>query len=152
MLKIEIHGEKQYGKHFKVEEYQHLKLLSPWFLQCKDNINFLAVEPFWQFKELENISILPGSVQFYSQPTTNINLFIRKEAEKQRILLNVGMPVYTYVPITERKVRIETHLVSSEKINSLRKQAYGMKFLNHYKKAFKLTKERKCPYKFDVEE
>ena len=149
---IGIHGEHQYGKHFKEEEYQHLKLMSPWLLQCEDNINFLAVEPFWQFKELENISILPGSVQFYSQPSTNINLFMRREAEKQKILLNAGMPIYTYVPITERKVRIETHLVSSKKISSLRKQAYSMKFLNHYGAALKLTKERKCPYKFDVEE
>ena len=149
---IELHREHEYSKNFKKEEYQHLKLISPWYFQCEDDINFLAVEPFWQFKELKNISILSGSTQFKSQHGTNINLFVRRETEKQNILLNAGMPLYTFVPITERKVRIETHLVSFKKIKSLLNAAYPMTFINHYGAALKLAKARKCPYKFDAED
>ena len=148
---IGLHPPHQHGGHFKTKEYQHLKIISPWQFQCEEDVSFLAIEPFWQFKELNNISILPGIVEFYSQHNTNINLFVRRESKKQDILLNAGSPLYTYVPITERKVRVETHLVSSKKLHNLSKVSYPMKFINHYGAALKLNKARKCPYKFDVE-
>lgn len=148
---IQFHNEKQHGGHFKATEFQHFKLISPWLFQCKENIEFLAVEPFWQFKDLKNISIVPGKLKFCRQPTTNINLFVRRELEKQEILLPAGSSIQTYIPITEKKVRIQTHLVSRSEMKKLDKMSYKMSFFNSYDKAAKIRSERKCPYKFDVE-
>ena len=149
---IELHIESEYGDYFKKTEYQHLKLISPWLMQCDEDIDFLAVEPFWQFKDLGNISILPGVVKFNCQAITNINLFVKREKERQEIVLSAGSPIYTYVPITERPVTIQTHLVSSEKFANFRSKSRRITFGNPYVEATRLTKARGCPYKVDVED
>lgn len=147
---IETHPSNEWGNRYAPTEYQHLKLISPWFLTCEEEVNFLAMEPPWLFDELGNISILPGVVNFKFQPTTHINLFFRREQERQEVILQAGMPVYHYVPLTERKVRIETHLISYEEFCNIRRSTSSIKFINHYGAREKITKERGCPYKFNV--
>jgi len=149
---IETHGAEQYGNYANKTEYLHLKLISPWALHCDEPIEFLATEPFWSFKTLKNISILSGVIQFKTQTDNNINMFLRREEAKQEILLEAGTPIYTYVPLTERPIKVVTHLVSTEKMQNLKSVGYSMTFLNHYAKKMQLTKKRKCPYKFDVKE
>jgi|TARA_R110000803_G_scaffold80498_1_gene146344 hypothetical protein len=146
------HSEKEYGDYFKKTEYQHLKLISPWVINCDENIDFLAVEPFWQFKTLGNISILPGVVNFNFQASTHINLFVKREKVRQEKVLSAGNPIYTYVPITERPILIQTHLVSSEKLKNFRSKAHRAKFINSYATTARLIKIKGCPYKVDVED
>jgi hypothetical protein len=149
---ISFHTDREYSDYFRAIDYQHFKLESPWLFHCEERINFLAVEPFWQFKNLKNISVLPGMVQFYSQPFTNINLFVKREKNEQKTLLSAGTPAYTFIPITEKTVKIVCHLVSSEKIKNLSSISRRSKFFNFHSENLSLNKKRGCPYKFDVEE
>lgn len=150
---IYVHAARQYGNYVKETEYQQIKLISPWAIHCNELVNFLAVEPFWSFKKLNNISILPGMIEFNTQIDNNINMFIKREEAEQEILLEAGMPIYTYVPLTEKPIKVVTHLVSSEKMKKLKSSGiHPIKFLNQYAKKMQLTKKSKCPYKFDVEE
>ena len=110
------HHPFQRGDFMPPEHFQHLKLDSPWYLHCNENINFLFFDPFWPSYEGEEVAIIPpGLLNFQFQPGTNINMFIRKLPDEARTVeLKFNTPLAFITPLTERKVVLRHHLVSAE--------------------------------------
>jgi hypothetical protein len=116
--KITEHHSYQRGDFMPPEHFQHLKIDSPWYLRCDEDINFLFFDPFWPSYEGEEVAIIPpGILNFQHQPNTNINMFIRKlPGEARNVELKFNTPLVFITPLTERKVVLRHHLVSAEYI------------------------------------
>ena len=147
---LDIHSPKQTGDHFDPLLYQHLKLDSPWLMSCSEDISFLAVEPGWQFDVLKNIRILSGVVSFKYQSSTNINMFCLREEKETSILLEAGIPMYHYIPLTDRKITLKTHLISDEHYFKIKSIATPTKFVRHYSARKKILDTSGCPFQHET--
>jgi hypothetical protein len=116
--KLSEHAAFQRGDFMPPEHFQHIKLDSPWYLHCDEDINFLFFDPFWPSYEGEEVAIIPpGLLNFKYQPGTNVNMFIRKLPDEARdVTLKFNAPLAFITPLTERKVVLRHHLVSAEHI------------------------------------
>jgi hypothetical protein len=145
---IETHCSNQWGNYFKEEEYQHIKLLSPWYFTCDENIEFVAVAPSWYFDKFKDINIMSGVINFKYQIGTHVNMFCTRKKEDTDIILRSGTPLYHFIPLTEKKLKIVHHLVSKETLSRIRTQSSHTTFCNSYRKNNKLLS---CPFKFDID-
>ncbi len=116
--KVTEHHSFQRGDFMPPEHFQQLKLDSPWYLHCDEEINFLFFDPFWPSYEGEEVAIIPpGILNFKHQAGTNVNMFIRKWLDEARTVeLKFNTPLVFITPLTERKVVLRHHLVSREHI------------------------------------
>lgn len=149
---VESHPPFQYGNFWNSEEYLQLKIVSPWRFVCSEKIKFLCAGPEWQFDKTKNINVLAGVLDFYHQTATHVNLMFEKQEQETTSMLEAGLPIYYFFPLTEKKVIIKNHLVSEEKFQRLCKITAPSTFENSYAKLKRLASKRNCPYKFDVED
>lgn len=115
---IESHPTEQHGNFFSRENYQHLKLLSPWEVLCNQDIQWAWMPPVWHFlNDLEDITILNGMVDYFYQTTTNINMFIKRPKQEESFFeIPYGTPLCHIIPLTERKIKIQHHLVTHDEL------------------------------------
>lgn len=136
ILPAEFHNPKQLNNNFK--DYIHFKFASPWFFKEKTGVKFLFTQPSWSIHEnIKNIHVLPGIVDFQTQNASNINAFLPK-ADNQ-FMLDAGTPILHIVPISEKEVELNTHLVSEEEwLNIGKKNSYHFGFKNSNSKKVKI--------------
>jgi hypothetical protein len=146
----EAHGSSSTGGAFLEEDYQHLKLNSPWMLRCDEHLEFLALEPEWYFEKLDGVHVLNGVIEFKINPGTNINMYLKRLTEEKHILIESGTPLYHFVPLTERNVVLKTHLVSETEFNNIHDGACRTSFTRTFWKKRKI-RQKNCPYSFKVE-
>jgi hypothetical protein len=142
------HDHKQYGANF--EKYIHVKMTSPWLFKEKRGINFYWTDPFWtRTKFLDKWQVIPGTLNWKYQTTTNINIFLPRVT--QRIEIPAGTPMVSIIPMTEHDVEFKCHEVSEQEYLRIQNQtSYVSKFVNSYANNKKLAqkKESKCPFGF----
>lgn len=148
-LKPEHHPRITYGDELYAD-YIHAKLTPPWMLVEKTGVKFT-----WnQFDWTENISadfrILSGIVEYRINHSTNINLFFKK---KSIISVSAGEPLVHLVPISEKEVSLQQHIISEREYTEMwEKFAIRSSVLGHYKQMkeyyAKKDKENSCPFKF----
>lgn len=143
---MSIHNTEDLEPQFPESEYKHLKIISPWCFTCDEDIDFLAIEPGWQFNILGFIRILKGVVNFKYQASTHINIFCVRGEREETIVLPAGMPIYHFIPLTTRKVTIKTHLVSAEELRKISVNDHPFKFAHSYLEKKRRLKEQECPY------
>lgn len=148
---IEHHGEFQWNRAYPLTHYQHLKLLSPWRGVCKEDIKFLAIQPTWNIENPEDIFIVPGAVSFKYQCGTNINLFYKRKLEDAQYILEHDQPLLHYIPLTEKRIKIQTHLVSPEELNRITNINMSIKFTNSYRAHKRILQQSGCPFNFKAE-
>jgi len=147
------HLLKQLGNYLDEREYYHIKILSPWIFNCKEDINFMWVQPTWSFNKPKEIIIPPGIIDYKYQGGTHINLFLNytEENKQKDILLEAGQAMVNIIPLSERKIKIHCHLISLEEKDK-REQNFGVSFVfrNKYikKRRMMQSKEKKCPFGF----
>jgi hypothetical protein len=144
------HDTKQSGGVYPISEYQHLKFDTPWILSCAEDIPFLQIQATWNFKNPEKMFVPPGVINFKYQPGIPVNSFWARGAEDTVHDLVFGQPLTQYIPLTERKVKLQLHLISHEEFSSRRKISTSTSFLNKYRNNKKILKERGCPFQFKV--
>jgi hypothetical protein len=111
------HPAVEWGKFKDENTVQHIKLISPWIFSCNEDIDFLFIEPSWNFpQEMDGIKVLPGTVNYYWQTTTHINLMLEKGEEPRDYGIQYHTPMAHIIPLTDRKVNLNVHLVSEEEI------------------------------------
>lgn len=129
---IHQHSSIQYGDGFDTENYQHLKLVSPWMFYCEEEIKFLFVEPTWSLIRFPTLRLLPGLVNYKHQPATNINFMVWRLENDQEILLPFLEPLCHIAPMSDRPLKI----VLSGDEDLYKKVAlnlYTSKFVNKYR-------------------
>lgn len=145
---IDHHAEFEWGGTYPLTHYQHLKMLSPWRIVCNEDINFLVLQPTWTIKNPEEMFIPPGMLNFKYQCGTNINMFYKRKPEDTVYMLEHGQPLLHFVPLTERKIKLQLHLVSEETLKRIASIGRANTFINKYKNNKRILKESKCPFNF----
>lgn len=150
---IAHHPKTQYQNYFDTDEFFHLKINSPWFFKCKEDIKWVWVGNSWS-KNLNNEMIIPpGVLDFKYQNNTNIQFFLKcsKNQSVEKIFY-ADTPIVNFFPMSEKKVVVHNHLLSSEELKNIHhrnvlsfvdKQFYRKKNLIKDRE-----KQSKCPFGF----
>lgn len=143
----ESHPTADHNNSFKEKDYQHLKIFSPWKLDCQSSVDWMLSPPSWHMmNKLEPVTILPGIVDFCYQASTNINMFIKRQKSEDLFLhFPFRLPMYHLIPLTEKKVSLRHHLVSEEELNlisartgKMTRRYFGASFSKHKQMRSKL--------------
>ena len=144
---IEPHSPEQWKYYADPTKFGHMKLISPWHLKTKADIQFLFLNPAWHFPIEKPFEILNATVSYKYQHATNINLMLSLMQDTV-VNLKAGQPMAHIVPITEKEVILKHHLVSEKEIPNV----IQFSFMNLYqkRKAHQIAKEKKCPFSWGV--
>ena len=130
---ITEHGQDQL-KGFAKEDGHNLKIMSPWFIKCREDINFTFTQPIWSQRDtMFNFILTPGIVSFKSQMGSNLNYFFQQKDTQQVINIEPLTPMAIMHPMSKRKVKLRHHLLTS-------KDKEGFATLGHYAEAFYLAR------------
>ena len=155
---IAKHSPVQYEGWVDNENYTHFKIISPWWLKTKSDINFMYVDPVWGRSEIADYCVLPGILDFKYQYATHINMMVQMTEKFKSIKFTPGTPLVHIVPLTDKNIDLRCHLVDRDKIAgivpntrlnypedlSVKQYAYKKKFLNDHE----ARSEKKCPFGF----
>ena len=147
-IKGDYHPRWQYGNSLYGDS-SHIKLISPWFIKEKTGVKFIWMHPTWNRSDTAtDISILPAIVDYKKQNVTHINAFIKNGSI---VSFKAGEPLVHMIPMSEKKIKINIHLVSHEEYKKNEETYYShMRLKNHrnliYPNLFK--RKKKCPFGF----
>lgn len=140
----EIHPYIQYFNFITEKKLQQLKIPVPWVVKEKTGIKFLASSPTWALGKLQKyITPLPGILDFKYQHSANIQYLLNypQVETTDSIVVTAGTPLYQFFPLSDRRVKIKTHIVSRDEYTSY---LIPEKFSKHY--YFRKTLVDKCPF------
>ena len=143
---INVHDKIQRGSVYPETEYQHLKIESPWMFTCTEDIEFLQTGVPWESSDIPNMSVLPGVVEYKYQLGANINIMWKRTNKNEEYLVPYNTPLCQFIPLTERKVTINLHLISKEKFLAMKRIASSTTFLSKYRTNRRVLKENGCPF------
>lgn len=144
------HDFRQKGEYLSnpILRYTHLKIVSPWIINCKEDINFVFSGNTWAINNPEQIVIPSGVVSYKYQSVTNINMFIRLNSI-QIASLDAGSSLVHIFPMTEREVEIKTHFIEEKQFKNIENLgANNFRTKSYFKhKHFRKEAEKagKCP-------
>jgi hypothetical protein len=129
-----------------LENYNHLKIVSPWLFKSKFDVFFSVNQPIWSFNDNPQIIVPSALLEFKYQHETNVNMFFPKTANEY--LFEAGQPMMAFTPLTEKEVEFKTHLVDYEEFSKCYDLQNQVHFLNKYRKIRNKYKSlNKCPFK-----
>lgn len=140
----DIHPTFQRGGYLPPEEYQHVKLYSPWLLTCKEDLNWSMTQPTWNFDALGQIHIVPGLMNFNYIPQPNINIFLRRGDESYSFLIKHGQPMMHILPMSNKKIVLHHHLVDEKEYAKINYKVPRLSFNNNFRKFLNI--KNKCPF------
>lgn len=137
-----VHQAHQRGSFLDEKKYQHLKLQTPWILDCKEDIDWIVAPPSWNISEPDDMIVPTGIVNFKYQRQINANMFMRRGDTNRVVHLEFGQPLLQMIPLTERKVIMNHHLIGAEKWKNMKQGGmYSAKFIgSYYKLKDRITK------------
>lgn len=142
-----FHDQIQYPNWIH-DKSQHIKLLSPWWLHCNEDVYFQMLPVQFSKNRLFEWQSITGIVEFKYQHSTNVNLLLNGN-QCSDFSIEFGEPLIFLVPLTERKVVFKYHLVSDEELK--RKQSIFANIAkNKYfsSKKLKAAQSAGCPFGF----
>ena len=155
VTKAQLHEQGQIGPDFMPDStYLHFKIYSPWVFSCNEDINWAWSQPTYNFKNPDDLIILPGTLDFKNNSNVFVNLSMRKMARDggpNLIELDAGQPLVHLTPLTEREVVVKNHLVSKEEWQNIYAKNNHVFFFNNFNRRKVLMKkqtESKCPFGF----
>ena len=102
------HLPHQYGGFIKQNEWHHVKIPSPWYIEHQQPLKWVWSQPSWSLNEfMSDIIILPGIMDFSQQPETNINMLIRKAPGS--FVIPANTPLVHMIPMTDRDIDLQCH-------------------------------------------
>lgn len=157
VTKCQVHEQKQLGNEFMPDQtYTHFKIFSPWVFECNEDIDWLWIQPTYNFKYPDELTVLPGALEFKYNSNVFINFSIRKLNEKQEpnlVHIEAGQPFVHLIPLTDRDVVVKNHLVSNEEWGRIFQKNNRAFFFNNHNKKRNILKNKelsdsKCPFGF----
>ena len=140
-FKIESHDRHQYGPMF--DNFIHLKILSTWLLKEKTGVKFYFTDPMWNNPEsMNHFFIAEGMMDYKYQCATHVNAFINKT--NANLMLKAGDPLIRIIPMTEKKVKVKCHTVTTEEHKKIwdeqKRDFWFTHTYNNFKKALESKK------------
>lgn len=132
---VQVHPTQQRGNFLSHEKYQHLKLLTPWVITCEEDIKFAFTFNTWSVDNPEEFVVPPGVIDFLSQRSASINMFLVYNGITRDVHLSSGFPIINMIPLSSRKLEIRNHLID------------GATWVEMNNSSAKLQKQKpKCPF------
>ncbi len=142
--KPETHDRKQLGNSFP--NYHHIKLISPWVMRERTGVKFMWIGAEWSLHNYD-IKVLPGILRFDIVTAMNVNMMF--PMYDNEFVLPVGLPLGQLVPLSEKRLKINNHLVTEQEYNKHRMNSFGVSFYG-WRKALQLRERNKergtCPF------
>ena len=135
-----FHEAQQIDKNFNVNEYAHIKLMSPWCFRTADEIYFSSQSPTWNMLYNFNYKILNGVLEFKNQTSTHVNMLFKRKNENYIENIKYKTPLVHLVPLSDKKIKLKHHLVSESEFNSFDNPR--IKFSQNYNE----IKKSNCPF------
>ena len=149
---VNPHPPSQMEGYIDLRKYYHLKINSPWAFRCKEDVNFAWTQNTWSFDEPDNIIIPPAIIDYKYQRGVNINFFGRRTKINSNFIIKAGQPMVNIIPLSERKLKIHTHLVDNFEYSKITSVSGSFSFHSNYPLIKQLIKnkekEKKCPLGF----
>jgi len=140
---LSSHTYKEFNNYIKEEEIQHIKIHSPWFFSCKENIHWIWTDPKWNSMKVNDYVGLPGISSFKYQSNTNINLLFYRGEKTKIVEIKYNSPLVHITPLTDRKLILKHHLVDQNEIFKLNLAGTNVKFINNVQILKKLRINKK---------
>ena len=129
--------------------YGHLKIESPWHINCKSDTKFYWTIPFWNHAIDIPYHVLPGMLEFKYNHGININIMINLQKDFM-YTIKAYTPMAHMIPVSDKELVIKHHLVSKEEFYNLSSKNIRPIFTNRYEvhKNIIDKQESKCPFSF----
>jgi hypothetical protein len=144
---VSVHPSQQRGSFLPDEEFQHIKLESPWYAKSKDDVQWVLTQPLWAFKDPLQVIIPPGILGFKYLSATNVNFFVKRNvgAPKQ-FRIDAGQPLIALTPMSERRFEVRTHLLSEQELQSNFPDRHTFFQKDYIKRRAAYAAEKRCPF------
>lgn len=142
ITKATVHTKIQYTGFLDNTHYGHLKILSPWLIATKENINWMMSDPIYSHTSFRDYTLAQGLLNFSKQHGSNLQIFL-DIAIPRKFIVPFGKP-FLFTPLTDKKVVVHRHLITKDAYESKELLAVPTTFINKYKNYQKLAK---CPFK-----
>jgi hypothetical protein len=134
--------------------YIHMKMIFPWHIEEKSGAKFLLQKPMWTTNSdpiiINKIVSAGGVIDFNSQHCLHLHTFVEIPQTKQEFIWNVGMPLLHMIPLTDKKIKIRTHVIDeTEWIKKTQVSTGAKTFLKPSlkKELFEKSINEGCPFK-----
>lgn len=142
---VQVHDTNTQAPGF-LPDYGHMKLVPPWYFKTNESVGWVWTHPAYNFKDSNDLVSLPAVVDYQYQHGTGINLMVNLREPKQ-ILVPQGQPMVLMVPMSDRKVEIVRHLVSTAEMERITKFHSSLTFINKFTNFKKRAEQfEKCPF------
>ena len=146
--RCEIHESKQWDTFADPTNYGHLKIVSPWHINCKSDTKFYWTLPFWNHAIDISYHVIPGMLEFKYNHAININMMINLQQDFTHII-KAYTPMVHMIPVSDKELVIKHHLISKEEFNNLfdnMTHSFTNKYQIHKNNIDR--QESKCPFNF----
>jgi hypothetical protein len=147
-VKCEHHFRHQYNNEI-YKGYGHVKFISPWYIKETTGVKFVWMHPIWNRSDnVSDISILPAILDYKKQHSTNVNAFIKLG---KIVSYNAGDPLAHMIPMSEKKIKINIHVLSTEEWMKEKIQIEHYAQLPNHRNLVTpnfLNTKKKCPFGF----
>jgi|TARA_B110000977_G_C11051201_1_gene482387 hypothetical protein len=112
---IESHFPGQWAGY---KGYTHMKFVLPWHIEESTGVQFLLQRPMWTDNTnplfINKLTSAGGVIDFKSQHSLHLHTFLEIPNEKQEFMLPFGLPLLHMIPLTDKTIKIKTHVISEE--------------------------------------
>jgi hypothetical protein len=123
--------------------------VSPWLIECDEPVEFMCVEPTWTMVSTDEVTVLPGILDYKYQHATNINMLLKRKDADYKLMFELNTPMMQLVPLDNRPVELKIHFDPQEYNKKCRLHT-PLKSFNWYHTNKKLLQqqEKRCPFGF----
>jgi hypothetical protein len=156
-MRVSGHESFQYEGLFSGQNLAQIKILSPWMLKSKQNLQIMILEPFWNNQRLNNFRVIPGIINTKYIPQCNVNGFVQPLSNESKLIhFEPLTPLAYLVPLTEKNIELKFHLMEENRLNQKFRYFHYLRDFNHFRKRIKASEkveqlnktESKCPFGF----
>lgn len=141
--RIDVHPDNQRGDYADQLKYQHLKIVMPWLLYSEDNCDWAWMPTPYASTELPEYTTLTGVMNYTKHHEANVNLLVPRKQEDTIINLPVNTPIAQAIPLTEKKLILETKLIDSSEYQSRIDSNMSHAVFSNFNK---VKAQNKCPF------
>lgn len=104
----ESHVSAQWNNSKAFEDYIHFKFLSPWKFVEKTEVKWLMLDTFWLDPNVKYV-VPTGMLEYKYQHTTNVNMWIPKNAFPKNLTIPAGKELTQIIPLSDKDVVLHQH-------------------------------------------
>ena len=128
----------------------NMKIASPWRFKSERDVYFHMLPVYYDQLEEPIWEVMPGTLEFYYNYSTNVNVLIRQT--RGHSMIKHGQPLAHIVPLSERPLEIKNEMVTAREFDILCNNTRALSFINKYKTIRKAKRkqdaerESRCPF------